>query len=217
MGLDFYYDPVVYPTPGGAAGDGTMDGILSAKEYKLTAGTGGQFVNSDALAINTVQITANPAYATGSLLVGADGSLLSTNSPNSATPKWRTSGVGSVTTYLSLPTVGTGLSPIYGAGLRVALGTASTPIASFTPAAVGSFRVVWRLAAKAATTPTLTLTYTDPDAGAQTITLYSSAMSANGVASGVYPLVSGASAIAVNGSALAADDIFATVEIIQSQ
>ncbi len=152
---NYFVNPqgTVYPTPGGAAGDGTVDGILSAKEYKLTAGTGGQFVNSDALALNTVQITANPAYATGSLLVGSDGSLVSTNSPNSATPKWRTSGVGSVTTYLSLPTAGTGLSPIYGLDNRLAVAAVDgAAITLYTTVnGTSAFEVTYRIFGEAGT------------------------------------------------------------------
>ena len=116
---------------------------------------------------------------------------------------------------------GLGLAPIYGAGLLTSLGAASTTVASYTPtSSTGqSFEVKWRLSCATASTPTLTLSYTDPKAGAQTITLYNSAMSASTVASGSYPLVAtSAAAITVSGKdGTAADYIYATVEILQYQ
>ena len=116
---------------------------------------------------------------------------------------------------------GLGLAPIYGAGLLVSLGTASTTVASYTPtSSTGqSFEVKWRLSCVTASTPTLSLTYTDPKAGAQTITLYNSAMSDSTVTSGSYPLVAtSAAAITVSGKdGTAADYIYATVEILQYQ
>ena len=213
MDSDLSQPLVVRPTPGGAAGDGSMNGALTV-QANATAGFSGTYL---AVRSGNYPVFVGDGY----------GGLIQRCSFNGG-GNWQLrneSGfialaVGSggyVYQFANEATAGLGFSPIYSAGLRVALGTASTPIASFAPAATGSFTIRWRLAAKAATTPTLTLTYTDPDAGAQTITLYSSAMLANGVASGTYPFVSGASAIAVSGSALVANDIIATVEIIQSQ
>lgn len=122
--------------------------------------------------------------------------------------------------YNNISAVGSGLPPIYAAGLLVSLGTTSTAVASYTPtSATGqSFHVQWRLSAAAATTPTLTLTWTDPKAGAQSVTLSSVAMAANTTAQGVLPVVAtSAAAISVTGSALVAGDIFATVEVIEDQ
>jgi hypothetical protein len=135
-------------------------------------------------------------------------------------------GGGNVTTgakfvqYNNISTVGLGLSPIYAAGLLISLGTSSTAVASYTPtSSTGqSFHVQWRLSASAATTPTLTLSWTDPKAGAQSVTLSSAAMAANTTAQGVFPLTAtSAAAISVTGSALVAGDIFATAEIVQDQ
>ena len=74
------------------------------------------------------------------------------------------------------------------------------------------------LSAASATTPTLTVSWTDPKAGAQTVTLFNSAMAASSVQSGVYPLVAtSAAAITVPASALVAADIFATATVSQEQ
>ena len=206
---DYTPPAVVTPTPGGAVGDGNMDGAITLIADVAPA----NYANNTSLL---------KIGSSGNVLAELQGSgataSLSLQAPNGNGYITMGNGVVSVPT-LSVSGIGSvdGVSPIRGAALRIALTTVAGTVATFTPSAVGSLRVVWRLAAKAATTPTLTLTYTDPDAGAQTITLYNTAMAANGVASGVYPLVSGASAIAVSGSALVAGDIIATVEIIQSQ
>ena len=238
---DYTPPAVVTPTPGGAAGDGSLGGALTGDAaasvpwrirnlsttelstltvpngfiiYEVGASVGILFRVSEGI-IEAVSLSSDVVTGFTQLWLGFD----TTNDltfGKGANCRF-TGADGLLGEYAGISTAGLGFSPIYGAGLRVALGTSSAAVASYTPGATGSFRIVWRLAAKAATTPTLTLTYTDPDAGAQTITLYSTAMPANGVASGVYPLVSGASAITVSGSALVAGDIIATVEIIQSQ
>ena len=193
MSSDYTPPTLVTPTKGGNAGDGTISGTLTLSEgWQILKGNGTQFTLQD---------------THGNTMLWINGSH---NSPSfNLQTFWGN--------YNGVATKGLGLSPIYAAALRTALGTSSATVATYTPGAVGSFRVVWRLAAKAATTPTLTLTYTDPDAGAQTITLYDTAMAADGVAQGQFALVSAADAITVAGSALAASDIIATVEIIQSQ
>ena len=140
--------------------------------------------------------------------------MLRIGQPNAATP------TGQIA-FSMIGLSGLGLPPIYGAGLLTSLGTASTTVASYTPtSSTGqSFEIKWRLSCVTASTPTLSLTYTDPKAGAQTITLYNSAMSAGAVASGTYPLVAtSAAAITVSGKdGTAADYIYATVEILQYQ
>lgn len=146
--------------------------------------------------------------------IAGESSMLRIGQPNAATP------TGQIA-FSMLGLSGLGLAPIYGAGLLTSLGTTSTTVASYTPtSSTGqSFEVKWRLSCVTASTPTLSLTYTDPKAGAQTITLYNSAMSASTVASGSYPLVaSSAAAITVSGKdGTAADYIYATVEILQYQ
>ena len=114
----------------------------------------------------------------------------------------------------------TGTPFITGAGLLFSIGTTSTTIATYTPtSATGqNFNIKWVLSAASATTPTLTVSWTDPKAGAQTVTLFSSAMTASSVQSGVYPLVAtSASAITVSASALIGADIFATATVSQEQ
>ena len=115
---------------------------------------------------------------------------------------------------------GLGYAPIYGAGLLVSIGTTATTIATYTPtSSTGQFFVVkWVLSASAAATPTLTLTFTDPKAGAQTVTLYNTAMSADTVAQGTYVLVAtSAAAITVSATASVAGDIFGSVTIDEEQ
>ena len=107
-----------------------------------------------------------------------------------------------------------------GAGMRVALGTASTTIATFTPGAIGQFVVNWYVACKAAATATVTVVYTDPDTGAlTTITVVNAAaMTAGQVLSGSVTLNSAASdAITVAGTSSVASDIIATATIKQEQ
>ncbi len=117
--------------------------------------------------------------------------------------------------------VGLGVGPIYGAGLLVSLGTTATTVTSYTPtSASGQFFVVkWSLACVTASTPTLTLSWTDPKAGAQSVTLFNSAMTANTTAQGVYVIAAtSAAAITLSGSdSLAAGDIFASGTIVQEQ
>ena len=146
--------------------------------------------------------------------VAGESSMLRIGQPNAATP------TGQIA-FSMIGLSGLGLPPIYGAGLLTSLGTASTTVASYTPtSSTGqSFEIKWRLSCVTASTPTLSLTYTDPKAGAQTITLYDTAMTAGSVASGSYPLVAtSAAAITVAGlDSVAAGDIYATAEILQYQ
>jgi hypothetical protein len=124
-----------------------------------------------------------------------------------------------VTKYNNIATAGIGLVPVYGAGLNVSLNTTSTAVASYTPANAGQFRVSWVLSCATSSTPTLTLTYTDTNGGAQTITLYNTAMTNGTVQQGTFNLesVSG-TAIAITGSdSVALGDIFATVSIEKLQ
>lgn len=220
MSSDYTPPTIVTPTPGGNAGDGQIAGGLIVE----TAGNGGA---------TELHVGPRNDFAPSGLWIGSsDNSFVMANHAgggiyigyggDSSVAIGQNQGLifasgGYPQQVNGVSTIGLGWSPIYAAALRTALGTTSANLATYTPGAVGSFRVVWRLAAKAATTPTLTLTYTDPDAGAQTITLYDTAMAADGVAQGQFALVSAADAITVAGSALAASDIIATVEIIQSQ
>ena len=146
--------------------------------------------------------------------VAGESSMLRIGQPNASTP------TGQIA-FSMLGLSGLGLAPIYGAGLLISLGTTSTTVATYTPtSSTGqSFEIKWRLSCVTASTPTLTLTYTDPKAGAQTITLYNTAMTADSVASGSYPLVAtSAAAITVAGlDSVAAGDIYATAEILQYQ
>ena len=107
------------------------------------------------------------------------------------------------------------------AGLIVSLNTTSTPVASFTPTSTTGqqFRICWVLSCVTSSTPTLQVTFTDPKAGAQTITLYNSAMTNGNVAQGTYILLAKSTApIAITGSdSLALGDIFATATIEQLQ
>ena len=138
----------------------------------------------------------------------------------SATSLTLTPASGLITIYGKIATTGLGVSPIYASGLLVSIGTTSTTIATYTPtSATGqNFNIKWVLSAAAATTPTLTVSWTDPKAGAQSVTLFSSAMAANSVQSGVYPLVAtSAAAITVSASALVAADIFGTATVSQEQ
>ena len=217
---DYTPPTLVKPTSGGAAGDGTLGGALTIEEY---ASGPSDLPNGTALlqayqSKKIIIITGANATQTGvqadfcyfsTADFGANGGFALSYSP--AIPaRWG-----------GISTVGLGAPPIYGAGLLTSLGTTSTTVAAYTPtSSTGqSFEIKWRLSCVTASTPTLTLTYTDPKAGAQTITLYNSAMSASTVASGSYPLVAtSAAAITVSGKdGTAADYIYATVEILQYQ
>lgn len=193
---DYTPPALVSPTAGDVAGSGTIGG-------NLTVG-GGQIKESGGTTI--LKFASNDVY------FGSEGgTAFNVLSPQEGW-MWK---------YLGVDTVGMGIPPIYGAGLLTSLGTTSATVASYTPtSSTGqSFEVKWRLSCVTASTPTLSLTYTDPKAGAQTITLYNSAMSASTVASGSYPLVAtSAAAITVSGKdGTAADYIYATVEILQYQ
>jgi hypothetical protein len=126
-----------------------------------------------------------------------------------------------ITSYNNTSLVALGVPILIGAGLRVSLGTSSTSIASYTPtSSTGqNFIINWSLSCKTSSTPTLTLTYTDPDAGTQSITLYNTAMTANQVVSGTITIVAKSSAaIAIHGTdSVASGDIYATATIKQEQ
>ena len=217
---DYTPPSVVKPTSGGAVGDGTLGGALTIEGYisgpsKLPDGT------ALLQAYNTKKVI---------ILTGAGATQTGVQADFCAfdTAKFGLNGGFALAYSPAIPavwggisTVGLGAPPIYGAGLLTSLGTTSTTVASYTPtsSAGQSFEVKWRLSCVTASTPTLTLSYTDPKAGAQTITLYDSAMSASTVASGSYPLVAtSAAAITVSGkNGTAADYIYATVEILQYQ
>ena len=124
-------------------------------------------------------------------------------------------------TYNAITVAGYGLTPVYAAGLLISLGTTSTDVASYTPtSATGQqFRISWSLACITASTPTLTLTWTDPKTGSQSFTLYNTAMLANTNADGVKNIVAtNAASISITGlDSLAAGDIFATATIEELQ
>ena len=210
---DYTPPSVVKPTPGGAAGAGSMNGSLTV-----------QSGNTDPPS-SKVFLLQYSSFDTG-IFVDTSGNLNFVNTNGGkflvfGAPGERISIETTFWYYNNIATAGLGVGAIYGAGLLTSLGTASTTVASYTPtSSTGqSFEVKWRLSCVTASTPTLTLTYTDPKAGAQTITLYNSAMSASTVASGSYPLVAtSAAAITVSGKdGAAADYIYATVEILQYQ
>ena len=122
--------------------------------------------------------------------------------------------------YDNINTVGLGLPPIYASGLLVSIGTTSTTIATYTPtSSTGQqFVIQWTLSAASATTPTCTATFTDPKAGAQTVTLFSSAMASGTVQQGSYSLVAtSGSAVTMSCSALVGSAIFGTASISQYQ
>lgn len=126
---------------------------------------------------------------------------------------------GTAKQYGNVSTAGVGLPPIFGAGLAVSLNTVSTAVCSYTPQSNQHYRITWVLSCPTASTPTLTLTWTDPKCGAQSITLYNTAMGNNTVQTGSYSVyASTATAIAVTGSdSVALGDIFATATIEELQ
>lgn len=125
---------------------------------------------------------------------------------------------GIIKQYDAVATAGLGVPAIFGAGLGVSLGTTSTAVCSYS-GATGMYLVKWVLSCKTSSTPNLTLTYTDPQAGAQTVTLYNSAMVGGAVENGVYPIwAATGTAIAVAGTdSVAAGDIYASAVIAEVQ
>ena len=81
------------------------------------------------------------------------------------------------------------------------------------------FRISWNLSCVTNSTPTLTFTWTDPKAGAQSVTLYGAAMTGNTVQNGTYTIVAKSSAaVAVTGTdSVALGDIFASAQIEELQ
>jgi hypothetical protein len=161
----------------------------------------GSSSNSSMLLSNN-NLTLNNDSGSASLVIGNNGAT-----------------AGQITKYNNVNTAGLGTPAIYASGLNVSLNTTSTPVCSYTPAAAGGgqFIISWVLSCKTSSTPNLKVTYTDPNAGAQTITLYNTAMTSNNVQQGTYSLVatSGA-AIAVTGTdSIALGDIFASVTIAE--
>jgi len=177
------------------------DGFLIAVGYQA----GNNYTQG--IEINNIVIGYN-------LGVAGESSMLRIGQPSASTP------TGQIA-FSMLGLSGLGLSPIYGTGLIVSLGTTSTTVATYTPtSSTGSqFTIKWSLSCVTASTPTLTLTFTDPKAGAQTITLFNSAMTANSVAQGTYNLTAtSAAAVLVAGlDSIAAGDVFASATIEQSQ
>jgi hypothetical protein len=102
--------------------------------------------------------------------------------------------------------------------LRSQLTTTTTTLVSYTPLAVGLFRISVYLTAYAADTPTITVTWTDPDTGAQS-TPFSMAMALNSVATEALIVVAATTAaIIVKGSQLGSSEaIIASVTIEQVQ
>ena len=217
MASDYSPPRLVKPTPGGSAGDGSMDGALtvqantSSGNAVLIGSAKDVLVGTDANYTDSLAINQGQFYPGGTRVYGGGGGYIGVGSSGLTVVG------GKVGYFNGINTGGYGLSPIYSAGYRVALGTTSTAVASYGPGADGSFRVVWRLACIAATTPTLTVAWTDPDAGAQSKNVSPGAMAAGTVASGVLPIAATTAGITVTGSALAANDATATVEIVQSQ
>ena len=96
-----------------------------------------------------------------------------------------------------------GVPGIYGTpGLSVNLGTTATQICTFTPPATGMYSVRLAISCKTASTVTITISYTDPNAG--TITnqsIYSKALSAGQTDTLEFNVTAtSASAIVVNGT-----------------
>lgn len=117
---------------------------------------------------------------------------------------------------------GIGVGAIVAAGVLLNLNVASTPVCSYTPqSATGQiFRVSWALSCKTTSTPNLKLTYRDPQAGDQIITLYNTAMAGSTTKGGTIDIVAKSGAdIAITGTdSVALGDIFAsaTIEIKSS-
>ena len=126
---------------------------------------------------------------------------------------------GKLTKYNNIATAAYGAPPIFGSGANVSLGTTSTAVASYTPAATGMFRVIWFLRCVTASTPTLTLTFTDEGANSQSITLFNSAMVGGTVQQGTYiARAASTAAVAVAGlDSIALGDIFASATIEEMQ
>lgn len=128
---------------------------------------------------------------------------------------------GYVTAYTGVNTTGFGVPAIFGSAMNVSLGTGSTGVCSYTPnqSAGQHFVIHWTLSCKTSSTPNLQVTFTDPNAGSQTITLYNTAMTTNQVQQGTYSLVAtNSSAVAITGTDSAAlGDIYATACITEMQ
>jgi flagellin-like protein len=109
----------------------------------------------------------------------------------------------------------TGTSLPLASGGPTGLTTSTVTIMTYTPGATELLQLSWTLSCvTGSTTPTLKVTYTDPHAGAQTITLYNTAMATGATVSGTYNLVSTASAITVTASEnTGSNRLFATVAI----
>ena len=121
--------------------------------------------------------------------------------------------------FSMLGLVGNGTPAIYGAGINVVLQTTTTVVTEYTPTTLVGQRylVTWSASCSLAGTPTIQLNYTDPNGGAQTVTLFNSAMTAGQVANGVLAIVANNSSVIEISGLSAAGDIFVSADIIQTQ
>ncbi len=115
--------------------------------------------------------------------------------------------------------VGFGLAPIYGSAQGVSIATAATIIATYTPTATGTFRVVVTVECKvAANLDTLTVSYTGAATAlvmTQTLTPVISLTAGEAVSYVALCYATTATAIDVTASASAASDLFGTATIEQ--
>ena len=156
--------PVIYQTVGGAAGDGSMRGILT--------------VNSDSVpGANTTIIE---SFNNGFGVIGSDGTNAWFGSKSNLQTYWRISS-GRPPVYSGTATQGMGLVPIYGLDNREGLTAAdASPITIYaTPAGSnGLFRISGGVDVTAYTsgTVTYTITWTDVNGTAHTMTASLSAV-----------------------------------------
>ena len=225
MASDYSPPRLVKPTPGGSAGDGSMDGALTVRanaalgnsQTFLRAGSSGtELLGTNSLGelvlidqTGTVLFRAN----SGAGIVFQQQFILAgfRFDPNN----------NYATQYNNIALAGLGLSPIYGANSRVTVAATTSPgttLTSFTPGATGSCKVNVTIKNKdtVAVTAYVLVAYTDPDVGAQSVLIINGvSIAASGVASAHFVLDSTATAITVSAYGSVANELVCTADIEQ--
>ena len=240
MASDYSPPRLVKPTPGGNAGDGSLNGALtvqadvtkaslgpSAKTLIAMDSGGDPLIGSTDIGGGRLEIDPNGVFPNGMSVPPIYGSSASFSSISNGAASFAPLGGGGfsfngpISVANGIGTKGEGFSPIYGLGSRVTVAATTSPgttIATFTPGATGSFKVNVTVKNKDTTSVTanVLVSYTDPDVGAQSVLIINGvSIAASGVASAHFVLDSTATAITVSAYGSVADELVCTADIEQ--
>ena len=211
MASDYSPPRLVKPTPGGAAGDGSLNGTLTVLANAETLNSTNLLkVGPSGIVVLHIDNNSNVYFQSldGNIsVVSSSGGKVGLNH--------------GIDYYNGFNVQGQGLSPIYGLGQRVTVAATTSPgttIATFTPGATGSCKVHVTIKNKdtVSVTANVLVSYTDPDVGAQTVLIINGvSIGASGIASATFVLDSTATAITVSAYGSVADELVCTADIEQ--